>query len=92
MSESNGNSAAVARQLDTVIALLRELVAVQRQRPARLLRLSAAADYIAVSTWQLRRLIHAGEIPAVKVHADDPHAPVLVDVADLDEFVERRKQ
>jgi excisionase family DNA binding protein len=78
-------------RLDTVIALLREIAANQRQRAARCVRLSEAAQYIGVSDWQLRRLIRDGEIPTVKAHKGDQHAPIMIDVADLNQFVERRK-
>jgi excisionase family DNA binding protein len=54
----------------------------------RLLRLKPAAEYLSVSAWTLRRLVQEGQIPVVKTHEN---APWLVDVKDLDAWVERAK-
>jgi hypothetical protein len=54
----------------------------------RLLRLKPAADYVSMSTWTLRRLIQQGEIPVIQRE----NAPWLVDVEDLNVWIERSKQ
>lgn len=55
----------------------------------RLLRLKAAAEYLSLSTWKLRRLIQEGRIPVVQ---DGDGSPFLVDLRDLDGYVERNKR
>jgi excisionase family DNA binding protein len=54
----------------------------------RLLKLKAAAEYLSMSPWKLRQLIWAGKIPVVQ---DQEGGPFLVDVADLDRYVEKTK-
>jgi excisionase family DNA binding protein len=54
----------------------------------RLLKLKAGAEYLSMSRWKLRQLIWAGKIPVVRDHEG---APFLLDVADLDRYVERNK-
>ena len=54
----------------------------------RLLKLKAAAEYLSMSPWKLRRLIWAGKLPVVR---DQEGTPFLLDVADLDRYVERNK-
>jgi excisionase family DNA binding protein len=56
----------------------------------RLLRLRPAAAYLSVSTAYLRRLIQRGELEVIRMD-DGGHAPWLVDLRDLDEWVERTK-
>jgi len=55
----------------------------------RLLRLKAAAEYLSLSPWKLRSLIQAGRLPVVQ---DSEGSPFLVDVRDLDTYVERNKR
>jgi len=55
----------------------------------RLLRLKAAAEYLSLSPWKLRSLIQAGRLPVVQ---DGEGSPFLVDVRDLDVYVERNKR
>jgi excisionase family DNA binding protein len=55
----------------------------------RLLRLKEAAHYLAVSPWKLRQLIWAGKLPYLQ---DSDGSPLLLDVVDLDKFVERNKR
>ncbi len=55
----------------------------------RLLRLKAAAEYLSLSPWKLRSLIQAGRLPVVQ---DSEGSPFLVDVRDLDGYVERNKR
>ena len=54
---------------------------------ARLLSLRDAATYMGLSCWTLRELIWRGELPSVRVGRR-----VLVDLEDLDSFIERCKQ
>jgi excisionase family DNA binding protein len=54
----------------------------------RLLRLKQAAEYLSMSTGKLRALIQAGEIPIVKY---GENAPWLIDVRDLNSWIERNK-
>jgi excisionase family DNA binding protein len=55
----------------------------------RLLRVREAAQYLSVSPWKLRRLVQDGLLPIIQ-HSDG--APWLVDVRDLDSFIERNKR
>jgi excisionase family DNA binding protein len=54
----------------------------------RLLRTAEAAEYLACSPWKLRKLIADGKLPVVQ---DVEGAPFLLDVRDLDGFIERNK-
>jgi hypothetical protein len=75
---------------------------VERPTPApRLLNLHAAANYLGVSFWTLRDWLLQGLIPVVELPALRPREGerskkqlrrVLVDVRDLDTFVEGRKR
>jgi hypothetical protein len=58
------------------------------QSEQRLMRLKAAAEYLCLSPWKLRNLIQTGELPAVVMNEN---APWLVDVHDLDRWVESHK-
>ena len=55
----------------------------------RLFRLKEAARYLCLSPWKLRGIIQAGHLPIVK-YAEN--VPWLLDVRDLDGWVERNKQ
>lgn len=55
----------------------------------RLLRSAEAADYLSVSVWTLRRLIQTGELPVVQ---RGEAGKFLVDIRDLDGFIERNKR
>ena len=55
----------------------------------RLLRLKLAAEYLSLSPWKVRRLIQAGRLPVVQ---DCDGGPFLLDVHDLDGFIERNKR
>jgi excisionase family DNA binding protein len=55
----------------------------------RLLRLREAAQYVSLSPWKLRRLVQDGQLPVVKY---GENAPWLLDVRDLDNWVDRHKQ
>jgi len=55
----------------------------------RLFRLKAAAEYLSMSPWKLRRLIQDGHLAVVQ---DTDGSPFLLDVRDLDAYVERNKR
>src|SRR5262245_9432832 len=66
----------------------------------RLLNLKQAAQYLGLSFWTIRDYVLAGYIPSVQLpplrprEGDRPRAAlrrVMVDVRDLDTFVDRRK-
>ena len=52
----------------------------------RLYTLAEAADYLGRSVWSIRRLIWGAVLPSVRVQGR-----VHVDVADMDELIERSK-
>jgi excisionase family DNA binding protein len=54
--------------------------------PVRLLSLKGAATYPGLSYWGLRSLIWHGELPAVRVGRR-----ILVDIRDLNAFIEHNK-
>jgi excisionase family DNA binding protein len=54
----------------------------------RLLRTKQAAAYLSMSEWKLRRLIQTEIIPFVQ---DQRGGPFLVDVRDLDAYIEGNK-
>lgn len=56
----------------------------------RLLRTAQAARYLGMGTKAVRKLILAGELRFIQLQA--PNGPFLVDKADLDKFIESRKQ
>lgn len=59
-------------------------------RPARrLLRTREAAAYLGMSAWRLRQIIADGQMPVV---ASGEGKPFLLDVCDLDAWIERNKQ
>jgi excisionase family DNA binding protein len=55
----------------------------------RLLKVKDAATYLALSPWKVRKLIEEGELPYLQ---DSPGGPFLIDVRDLDRFIEMKKQ
>jgi hypothetical protein len=55
----------------------------------RLLRLKEAGQYLCLSPWKLRAIIQAGEIPIIQY---GHNAPWLLDLRDLDGWVDRHKQ
>jgi len=58
-----------------------------RKKPLkRLYRIDEAAEYLGRSPWSVRRLIWAGELPAVR-HRRRVH----VDVRDMEAFIDRNK-
>jgi excisionase family DNA binding protein len=60
-----------------------------RAKTRRLLRTVAAARYLSISPWKVRKLIQDGRLPVVQ---DVEGGPFLLDLHDLDEFVEKNKR
>ena len=57
---------------------------------ARLLRTKDAARYLGMSAGQIRRLIQDGVLPVIK-NGTGEHAPFLLDIRDLDSYIDRTK-
>lgn len=79
-------------KLDKLVRLVGELVDAVANRPVtdgprRLFSRAAAAAYLGISPRQLDYCRSQGELPAVVIGGR-----VLFDVADLDAFIERRKE
>ncbi len=55
----------------------------------RLIRTKEAAAYLSMSDWKLRRLIQEGVFPVVQ---DREGGPFLLDLRDLDGYIENRKR
>jgi|HubBroStandDraft_3_1064219.scaffolds.fasta_scaffold18362_2 excisionase family DNA binding protein len=58
------------------------------QSARRMLKLKAAAEYLGVSTWTLRRILRSGEIPYVQRGEGN----ILLDLRDLDADIEKNKR
>jgi hypothetical protein len=56
----------------------------------RLLRLKPAAEYLSVSPATLRGFVRREGLPVIRL-AEDGHAPWLLDLRDLDDWIERTK-
>jgi excisionase family DNA binding protein len=54
----------------------------------RLVKVKEAAAYLSISPWSLRKLIQCQELPIVRLQ---DRGPWLLDVRDLDRFVDARK-
>jgi excisionase family DNA binding protein len=59
------------------------------QSTARLIKIRQAAAYLGMSAWKLRRLVQDGKIPYIP--GDGPTAPWLIDIRDLDAYIESEK-
>jgi hypothetical protein len=57
----------------------------------RLLRLKPAANYLSVSAGTLRAIVQREGLPVIQL-SDNGHAPWLLDVRDLDAWVDRTKR
>jgi excisionase family DNA binding protein len=53
------------------------------------MRIKEASSYLSLSPWKLRQLIQCGKLPVVQ---DTDGSPFLLDVRDLDGYVERSKR
>jgi len=56
----------------------------------RLLRLRPASEYLSVSPATLRAIVQREGLPVIRL-TENGHAPWLLDVRDLDEWIERTK-
>jgi excisionase family DNA binding protein len=56
----------------------------------RLMRLKQAAQYLSVSDKRIRQLILSGDLPYVQLQPGN--SPFLLDVRDLDKFIEAIKK
>jgi hypothetical protein len=57
----------------------------------RLLRLRPASEYLSISPGKLREIVQRERLPVIRL-AENGHAPWLLDVRDLDAWVERTKR
>jgi hypothetical protein len=57
----------------------------------RLLRLKSASEYLSISPAKLREIVQREGLPVIQL-SEDGHAPWLLDVRDLDAWVERTKR
>ena len=53
------------------------------------MRIKEASTYLSLSPWKLRQLVQSGKLPVVQ---DTEGSPFLLDVRDLDGYVERSKR
>jgi excisionase family DNA binding protein len=56
----------------------------------RLFRCREAGAYLNVGTKRIRQLVLSGELPCVRM-GDATNSPILLDIRDLDRFVETHK-
>ncbi len=61
----------------------------QTQPTKRLLKVKDAAIYLSISPWKLRRLVQDGALSFIQ---DREFGPWLIDVRDLDSYIERMKK
>jgi hypothetical protein len=57
----------------------------------RLLRLKPASEYLSISPAKLRQLVQRDGLPVIRLE-ENGHAPWLLDVRDLDAWIERTKR
>jgi hypothetical protein len=57
----------------------------------RLLRLKPASEYLSISPAKLRAIVQQENLPVIRL-AENGHAPWLLDVRDLDAWVDRTKR
>jgi hypothetical protein len=88
VTDSQAN--AMVEKLSEISGLLHELVARERPKPQRLLRLSEGAHFLHISVGQLRGLIQRGEIDVVR-QSNGSRIPWLVDLEDLNRWIEKAK-
>ena len=62
----------------------------QAPNPKRLLRLKEAARYLSLSPAKLRAIVQDGDLHIVKY--GDGKIPWLLDVRDLDQWIDRHKE
>lgn len=64
----------------------RQVFTVERMTTKRLLTMKAAATYLSVSYWTIRELALSGAFPIIR-----SGRKILIDVEDLDRWIERQK-
>ena len=57
----------------------------------RLLRLKPASEYLSISPAKLRQIVQREGLPVIRLE-ENGHAPWLLDIRDLDAWVERAKR
>ena len=57
----------------------------------RLLRLKPASEYLSISPAKLRAIVQQERLPVIQL-SENGHAPWLLDVRDLDAWIERSKR
>jgi excisionase family DNA binding protein len=67
----------------------KKLMGNEKPLTRRLLKVKDAATYLALSPWKVRKLIEEGELPYLQ---DSAGGPFLIDVRDLDGYIERNKK
>ncbi len=55
----------------------------------RLLKSKEASKYLSISQWKLRSLVQTGKLPVIR---SDENGPFLLDVGDLDRWVDQNKR
>jgi len=58
-------------------------------KPKRLLKVAAAAHYLSISPWSVRKLVQSQQLRVVQM---DDRGPWLLDITELDRFIEARKR
>lgn len=64
---------------------------IQESPARRLLRVRAAARYLGVGVKRIRSLVLLGELPPIQFKAGS-NSPFLLDVRELDKFIEKSKR
>lgn len=59
------------------------------QSSAGLVRIRQAAQFLGLSEWTVRQMAHEGELRFIQ---RTPRSPMLFDLADLNEWIQRSKQ
>jgi hypothetical protein len=57
----------------------------------RLLRLKPASEYLSISPAKLRQIVQTAGLPVIRLE-ENGHAPWLLDIRDLDAWVDRTKR
>jgi len=57
----------------------------------RLLRLRPASEYLSISPAKLRQIVQREGLPVIRLE-ESGHSPWLLDIRDLDSWVERTKR
>ena len=88
MQRSEGVRSSIESHNHSVKSLGRRTASITHVE-ARLLRCTDAAEYLGIGKKAIRALITSGELPYVQLKPGN--SPYLIDVRDLDRFIEARK-